>query len=148
MGFKSKYLHQETDNELLCMPFGITCSEDGDGWDTSIWDKISPFLSADIVQKFNDALKVKPKDAIKVAVASLENNNIWHKDLNWRHLALLPKVKQGWFSNYPMIVEPSFIDYGNAAKIDRNNVKQAKADMEAKVTELIEKISNKRQKTH
>jgi hypothetical protein len=152
MGYSSQFLHENKDNELLCMPFGITCSEDGNGWDTTIWDQIKSCLPKDIQKRFEDALvKTTPEEALETAVNLLKRNKIWHQDLQWRHLALLPKVKIGWFSNYPMTVEPSFIDYGIAKKINRSNAEEAETDMDKNVAklknELIKKCRHKRQKT-
>ena len=121
-------------NDAFCMPYGITCIKRLDGtlaWDTTVWSGITPQLAAEYISIVENTLKqVTPLEALSSAVDRSITKEVWHQDIEYRHIALLLIVTPGYiWGDYGMEVVPAFIDYGKACRITGSNREWAAVDM-------------------
>jgi hypothetical protein len=130
--------------EALIMPFAITCKSPAEGkveWDKRAWEELAEVVSEESKELIITALSISPEKALPHAIAFMSGYGVWHKDMEWRHLCIIPFVPQSE-SGKGLCVVYSFIDLGQMEFITESNRVEAESSMAAARDRLISELQH------
>lgn len=120
-------------NEALLLPVAITASS-AEVWNTSFFMQIKGYMDPVLCEMIESYLQVHtPREVATLAIETLSNVKILHRDIKWVHVAVVPVYQERPTPSYTM--RPTFIDFGTCT-LDVSPA-LAKQEMAAKIGALI-----------